>query len=117
LTTEIGEEVAFTDVTVEVLGQNINAITGNEDVTGNAIVPVTGSDMTADIGDIIPVSTYSVTGSSLTTAIGSVSPQANANVIVTGSRLTTNIGTVQVTAWAEVNTGVNVTWTPVDLAA
>jgi hypothetical protein len=46
-----------------------------------------------------------------------VTTQANADVVVTGSSLNTNIGTVQVTAWAEIDTGTQVTWTPVDLAA
>jgi hypothetical protein len=42
---------------------------------------------------------------------------ANANVNVTGIRLNLTIGSVNVTAWAEVQTGANNIWTPVDLAA
>jgi len=41
----------------------------------------------------------------------------SANVDVTGIRLNTSIGSANVTAWAEVQTGANNTWTPVDLAA
>jgi hypothetical protein len=42
---------------------------------------------------------------------------ANANVNVTGIRLNLTVGSVNVTAWAEVQTGANNIWTPVDLAA
>jgi len=43
--------------------------------------------------------------------------QANADVSVTGNVLTSGIGSTNVTAWAEINTGVTNTWTEVDLAA
>jgi hypothetical protein len=38
-------------------------------------------------------------------------------VNLTGIRLNLTTGSVNITAWAEVQTGANNTWTPVDLAA
>ena len=48
---------------------------------------------------------------------GQVTTVGNAVVNVTGSRLNIRTGSVNITAWAEVVTGANNTWNPVDLAA
>ena len=58
-----------------------------------------------------------VTGIAMTSAIGSVTTVANANVTVSGQSLTSNIGSLNITAWAEIDLGVNNVWTEVDLAA
>jgi hypothetical protein len=135
----IGDEEAFTDVTVEITGSSLTSsidsvsidlntpvdlngillITaiGDENAQANANVDVTGSSITGVIGDITPISTYSVTGIGLTTVINSVTVQANADVSVTGSGLTISTTSTNIIAWAEVNTGTPVDWTPVDLAA
>jgi hypothetical protein len=135
----IGDEEAFTDVTVEITGSSLTSsidsvsidlntpvdlngillITaiGDENAQANANVDVTGSSITGVIGDITPISTYSVTGIGLTTVINSVTVQANADVPVTGSGLTISTPSTNIIAWAEVNTGTPVDWTPVDLAA
>jgi hypothetical protein len=135
----IGDEEAFTDVTVEITGSSLTSsidsvsidlntpvdlngillITaiGDENAQANANVDVTGSSITGVTGDITPISTYSVTGIGLTTVINSVTVQANADVSVTGSGLTIATRSTNITAWAQVNTGTPVDWTPVDLAA
>ena len=117
LQTAVGQAIEIITVDVFVDGVSTQVSIGEEIPVGNAIVSVTGQSLTTAIGDVDAVSKIQVTGLSASVTIGSATPQANADVVVTGSSLTTNIGTVQVTAWAEVNTGVNVTWTPVDLAA
>jgi hypothetical protein len=117
LTTAIGDETAFTDVVVEVQGQQLNTFIGDETVQANANVDVTGSSITGVIGDPTFISTYSVTGIGLTAVINSVVVQANADVPVTGSGLTVSTINPNIIAWAEVDTGTPVNWTPVDLAA
>jgi hypothetical protein len=139
LTTVIGNENAFTDVVVEisgfglstaiqgvnvdlntpvdVTGQQLTTAIGNEDAFTDVVVEVTGLSATFVLGDVTLVSTYEVTGNAAQTAIGTVTIEANADVNVTGISLTTAIGSPRITAWAEVNTGTQVTWTEVDLAA
>ena len=58
-----------------------------------------------------------VTGQQLTSGIGSVSIIGTGVVPVTGIGLTSNIGSLNITAWAEIDLGVNNVWTEVDLAA
>ena len=82
----------------------------NESVT-------TAGLLTGSVGSIIPVSVYDVTGQSIASSIGSVTVIGEANTNVTGIGLTANIGSVNITAWSEIDPGVNNTWTPVDRAA
>ena len=117
LTTSIGNETAFTDVVVSVTGQQLTVVTGNENAFTDVTVSVTGSEITGNLGNITPISIYNVDGILATTSIGSVTVQANADVNVTGSGLTVNTITPNIIAWAEVDTGTDVVWTPVDLAA
>ena len=84
--------------------------TTNESVT-------TAGLLTGSVGSITPVSVYSVTGQALASSIGSVAITGTGNIPVTGIGLTANIGSVNVTAWSEVNLGVNNVWTEVDKAA
>ena len=117
LTTSIGNETAFTDVVVSVTGEQLTITTGNENAFTDVTVSVTGSEITGSLGNITPISTYTVDGISATTSIGSVTTQANADVPVTGTGLTVSTITPNIIAWAEVDTGTDVVWTPVDLAA
>jgi hypothetical protein len=117
LTTAIGDETAFTDVVVEIQGQQLNTFIGDEDTQANANVDATGSSITGVVGDPTFISIYSVTGIGLTAVINSVTVQANADVPVTGSDLTVSTISPNIIAWAEVDTGTPVNWTPVDLAA
>jgi hypothetical protein len=81
--------------------------------------PVTGQAMTLGLGTTaeIPDQIVGVTGQQLTSGIGSVSIIGTGVVPVTGIALTSNIGSLNITAWAEIDLGVNNVWTEVDLAA
>jgi hypothetical protein len=95
----------------------INITIGNEDISADANVNVTGSRINLTPGEVTYAAGYDVTGSRINIAIGNETTSGNANVDVTGIRLNTSIGSANVTAWAEVQTGANNIWTPVDLAA
>lgn len=117
LTIVTGNENAFTDVVVSVTGQQLTVTTGNENAFTDVTVSVTGSEITGSLGNIVPISAYSVDGILISSTINSVTVQANADVNVTGSGLTINTITPNIIAWAEVDTGISVPWSPVDLAA
>jgi hypothetical protein len=102
---------------VDVTGQQLTTAIGNEEAFTDVVVELTGVSLSTNIGNITPVSTYDVTGNLIQTAINGVTTQANADVNVTGISLTTAIGSPNIVAWAEVDTGTEVTWTEVDLAA
>jgi hypothetical protein len=65
----------------------------------------------------IPQQIVGVTGQQLTSGIGSVTVTGTSIVPLTGVSLTLSIGTTNITAWAEIDLGVNNVWTEVDLAA
>jgi hypothetical protein len=66
---------------------------------------------------LVPVSGYDVTGSSSSILNGEVTITGSAVVAPTGTGLTVSTISPNIIAWAEVDTGTPVTWTPVDLAA
>ena len=105
------------DANVTVTGRQLNITIGNEDISADANVSVTGSRINLVTGQVGIEFGYNVTGSQINVAIGNETVTANANVNVTGIRLNLTVGFVNVTAWAEVQTGANNIWTPVDLAA
>jgi hypothetical protein len=115
--TVIGEAVGGTIQEVDVQGVSINTFIGDEDITGNASVIPTGATATGTVGDIVPVSGYDVTGSSASLVNGEVTITGSAVVAPTGTGLTVSTISPNIIAWAEVDTGTPVTWTPVDLAA
>ena len=80
---------------------------------------VSGQALATSIGTPteIPAQNVGVTGLSLTTAMGEETTVSNANVALTGIVLTSSAGSTNITAWQEVDLGVNNTWTEVDLAA
>src|SRR5210317_711359 len=117
MTMTLGDESAFTDHTVEVTGQQLTMSMGEEVPTGNADVDVTGIQLTSSIGTATQETRYNVTGVQMSTSIGSVTITANADVDVTGIQLQTNTGNPNITAWAEIDTGVSNVWTEVDRAA
>ena len=65
----------------------------------------------------IPGQIIGVSGLSLTSSLGEEGATGDALVIPTGQSLTSSIGSVNITAWSEIDLGVNNTWTTVDLAA
>jgi len=119
LTSTIGNEDAFTDVVVEVTGQELqSAITpvgtsansdneiahsflltgslGSPTITGLALVEPTGIAATSAIGDAVggTIQEVPVTGIQLTTNIGNEDTSGNANVSVTGIQATGSIGNI-----------------------
>ena len=117
MTMTLGEESAFTDHTVAVTGQQLAMSMGEETSTGNANVSLTGIQLTNSIGAVTQETRYAVTGNQMATSIGSVTTIANADIDVTGILLQSSVGNTAITAWAEVDPGVNNVWTPVDRAA
>lgn len=117
MTMTLGEESAFTDHTVEVTGQQLTMSMGEEVPTADANVSLTGLQLTSSIGDVEQETRYSVTGVQMATSIGSVTVTGSANIDVTGIQLQTNTGNPNITAWAEIDTGVSNVWTVVDRAA
>jgi hypothetical protein len=113
----VGDAVGGTIQQVDVQGVSITAFIGDEDITGNATVALTGATATGTVGDIVPVFGYDVTGSSASFNIGQVTAVGSAVIIPTGSGLTVSTINPNIIAWAEVDTGTPVNWTPVDLAA
>jgi len=117
LETNIGDESAFTDHTVEVTGQELTMSMGEETPTADANVELTGIQLTSSIGTVDAIIVINVTGIQMSTSIGSVIVTGNANIDVTGIELQSSAGNANVTAWAEIDPGVSNVWTEVDLAA
>jgi hypothetical protein len=115
--TAIGDAEAGLLTEVQVTGVSVTTFIGDEDITGNASVTLTGVTATGNVGDIVPVSGYDVTGSSASVVNGEVTITGSAVVAPTGTGLTVSTISPNIIAWAEVDTGTPVTWTPVDLAA
>jgi hypothetical protein len=117
MATAIGEAVGGTIQQVDVQGVSITTFIGDEDITGNAIVTPTGVTATASPGQLTYIASYEVTGVTSSVANGEVTITGSAFVAPTGTGLTVSTISPNIIAWAEVDTGTPVTWTPVDLAA
>jgi hypothetical protein len=117
MATAIGEAVGGTIQQVDVQGVSITTFIGDEDITGNAIVTPTGATATATPGELTYIASYEVTGVTFSVANGEVTITGSAVVAPTGTGLTVSTISPNIIAWAEVDTGTPVTWTPVDLAA
>jgi len=117
LETNIGDESAFTDHTVEVTGQELTMSMGEETPTADANVELTGIQLTGSVGTVDAVAVYEVTGVQMSTSVGSVTVTGTANIDVTGIQLQSSAGNANVTAWAEIDPGVSNVWTLVDRAA
>jgi len=117
IATAIGDAVGGTIQEVDVQGVSVNTFIGDEDITGNANIFPSGASATGTVGDIVPVSGYDVTGSSASLDVGQVTAVGSAVIIPTGVGLTVSTINPNIIAWAEVDTGTPVNWTPVDLAA
>ena len=118
LSTAVSSVEAAPKIDVNVTGISAQYTIGNEDVTGNGLVELSGIGATYTIGNSTAVSGYDVSGISATYATpGNVVVTGGATVLPTGIGLTASTGGVNVIAWAEVDVGTAVTWSPVDLAA
>ena len=114
----IGQVVPEPKIPVDVTGISMSASLGSITLIQTTNESVTGQTATLSVGSITPVSVYPVTTAGLLTgSVGQVSVSGAANISVSGIGLTANIGSVNVTAWAEIDPGVNNVWTEVDRAA
>jgi hypothetical protein len=116
-TVSVGDAVGGTIQEVPVTGVSADINIGNEDTSGDANISLNGVSATLVPGQINYIASYDVTGVSAEFTLGDVTIEADANVTLTGIDLTMATGTPRITAWAEVNTGTQVVWTDVDLAA
>ena len=85
--------------------------TNNQSVTTAGLLSI--SQGSAQQASVYPVTTAGLLNSSA----GSTTQTTTANVTLTGIGLTASLGTVNITAWSEIDLGVNNTWSEVDLAA
>tara|TARA_R110000751_G_scaffold304300_1_gene419685 strand:- start:7 stop:1293 length:1287 start_codon:yes stop_codon:yes gene_type:complete len=103
---------------VDVTGVSLQTSLGDEDITGDGFIELTGIGSTYTIGNSTLVSGYDVTGISATYAApGNVVVIGGSTVVPTGIGLTITVVNPNIIAWAEVDVGTPVVWTPVDLAA
>jgi len=106
--------------TVAVSGIDLTTSTGTLAATGDANVDVTTNLLTISDGEetvSIDV-TVSVTGlTTMTTALNSVTVDLNTPVDITGQQLTISEGNTGTIAWSNVDPGVSNTWVEVDIAA
>jgi hypothetical protein len=119
LQTAIGNTIAGLKIGVDVTGISASLTLGSISLQQSTNEPVTGQALASALGTIasIPAQTVGVSGFGLTTAINSVTTTGTATIPLTGIGLTANIGSPNITAWAEIDPGVNNVWTEVDKAA
>ena len=118
LSGSLGQVVPEPKIPVDVTGISLNASLGNITLIQTTVESVSGQALALSAGSATPASVYPVTTAGLLTgSVGSVVINAAANVDVSGIGLTSSIGSVNITAWSEVNPGVNNNWTEVDRAA
>ena len=115
--TAIGDAEAGLLTEVQVTGVSLTTFIGDEDITGNASVTLTEVTATVTPGQLTYIASYDVTGSSSSILNGEITITGSAVVAPTGVGLTVSTISPNIIAWAEVDTGTPVTWTPVDLAA
>ena len=114
-----GQVVAGTRQDVPVTQFGMTSSLGSISLVQSTNEPVTGSALSSSLGTIeeIPGQIIGLSGFNLPTGIGSVVATGTASTTVSGIGLTASIGTLNITAWAEIDLGVNNVWTEVDLAA
>ena len=107
----------------EATGQAMAMVQGDETVTGDANVDVTGEAMTANQGqaELDANTIAAVSGEELTMQEGDETVTGNANVLLSGNALTMATGSLRTLIWNQVNTGtapvVPPGWQEVDTAA
>jgi hypothetical protein len=115
--TAIGDAVGGTIQEVDVQGVSVTTFIGDEDITGNASVIPTGATATAAPGQLNYIAGYDVTGVTSSVSLWTSYYYWISIVAPTGVGLTVSTISPNIIAWAEVDTGTPVNWTPVDLAA
>jgi hypothetical protein len=121
--TDIGigsDEVVVPSVEVAVTGEELSSNTGDEIVTGNAVITSTSIELDLELGneDAFTKVTVSVTGNSIgTIEIGDYLAGISAEAQPSGVTMTTSSGTIGLNAWELVDPGTAPTWAVVDKAA
>ena len=118
LSGSIGQVIPENKTPVDVTGISASLTLGSITLIQTTNESVTGQGATLSVGSITPVSIYPVTTAGLLNgSVGQVVATGTANINVSGIGLTASIGSVNITAWSEINPGVNNVWTTVDRAA
>jgi len=117
LTSNIGQVIPEPNLEVPVTGISASMTIGNISLIQSTVELVTGQQLTGSVGQVDAVSVAEVSGIQLTGSVGSVTVDADAGVNVSGVSASISVGSVKITAWQEINPGVNNVWTEVDLAA
>ena len=119
LTGSVGDTVAGLKTPVDVSGIQMSMTLGTFSLVQSTNETATGLQGTLSLGqhDEIPGQIIGVSGLQAGTSVGSVTANGTAAIDVTGIQLTSSITSPNITAWAEINPGVNNTWTTVDRAA
>ena len=115
-----GEEVAVPSVEVDVIGQELSSNTGNETITADANVTLTGFALDIQLGDEDAFTNVriNVSGNSIgTIVIGDYLAGISAEAQPSGVTGTTSTGIIGVNAWELVDPGTSPTWSVVDKAA
>ena len=116
----VGNTVAGLKIGVDVTGIAASLTLGSISLQQSTNETATGQAAALSLGTPaeLPQQLVGVSGLTLTTTAGAItSVTGTANIDVSGIGLTPNIGSVNITAWSEINPGVNNTWTTVDRAA
>ena len=117
--TSVGDVETVPRTIVDVSGIQASLSLGNFTLVQTTNLPVTTAGLLSiSQGSVLQASVYPVTTAGLlSSSAGSTTQTTTANVTLTGIGLTASPGTVNITAWSEIDLGVNNTWTTVDLAA
>ncbi len=119
LSSSVGNPIAGLFLDVPVTGSQITATQGNFSLQQSTNEPVTGQQLTSSLGQAeeVPDQQVGVSGIQLNSSVGQITATGNALVQVSGVQLTSSTGSPNITAWQEIDLGVNNIWTEVDLAA
>ena len=119
LTGSVGNTVAGLKTPVDVTGIQATLTQGTFNLVQTTVEQPNGIQGTLTLGQHaeIPGQIIGASGLQASFGTGSVTVTGNAALDLTGISASFSVGSVAVTAWAEVDPGVNNTWTEVDLAA
>lgn len=115
-----GEEVAVPSVEVDVTGIELSSNTGNEAITGDSNLSLTGIGLDVQLGDEDAFTNVriNVSGNDIgTIVIGDYLAGISAEAQPSGVTMTSSSGTIGLNAWEIVDSGTAPTWTVVDKAA
>ena len=118
ISSSVGQVLPENKTPVDVTGISATLSLGTISLVQTTNESVTGQSATLTVGQVSQESAYPVTTAGLLNAsVGSVVATGTALAPVSGIGLTATIGSVNITAWSEINPGVNNVWTTVDRAA